>query len=170
MKKKRRKPNLKPKRFSQDQNTNAVKASTYDRRSILKYLRNGAVAAMILGGGGYFATSKVRATIAEQDLSKIGNGTPAVVQIHDPQCPVCIALQKETRHALRSFADGELEYLVANIKNKEGSELANKYFVPHVTLLLFDGDGTLVKILNGSHNSDFLRKEFTVHLAVSKKG
>ena len=169
MKKQRRKLNLKPKKYSKDQNTNAVKANTYDRRNVLKHLRNGAFAAMVLGGGGYFATSKVRASIAEQDLSKIGNGTPAVVQIHDPQCPVCIALQKEARHALRNFEDGELEYLVANIKNKKGSELANKYFVPHVTLLLFDGGGTLVKILNGSNNSDFLRNEFAAHIAVSKQ-
>jgi len=170
MKKQRRKPNLKPKRYSKDPNTNVANASTYDRRNLLKYLRNGTVAAIVLGGGGFFAVSKVRATIAEQDLSKIGNGTPAIVQIHDPQCPVCIALQKEARHALLSFEDGELEYLVANIKSKEGSELANKYFVPHVTLLLFDGSGSLVKILNGSHDSDFLRKEFTAHIAVSKKG
>jgi len=170
MKKQRRKPNLKPIKPSKNQNADSIKTSIYDRRSVLKHLRNGTVIAMVLGGGGYFAVSKVQATIAEQDLSKIGNGTPAVVQIHDPQCPVCIALQKETRHALRSFKNGELEYLVANIRNKEGSELANKYFVPHVTLLLFDGDGTLVKVLNGSQNSDFLRNEFAAHIAVSKKG
>jgi len=38
-----------------------------------------------------------------------------------------------------------------------------------VTLLLFDGDGTLVKILNGSNNSDFLRNEFAAHIVVSKQ-
>ena len=34
----------------------------------------------------------VEATIREGDLSQIGNGTPTVVQIHDPQCPRCVAL------------------------------------------------------------------------------
>lgn len=130
-------------------------------------LRNSAIAAVALAGGGYFAVTKVQATIAEHDLSKIGNGTPAIVQIHDPQCPVCLALQRETRDALDYFKEGDFEYLVANIRSKEGSAFANKHFVPHVTLLLFDGQGALVKVLNGPNKSGFLQTEFKAHLAAS---
>ena len=65
--------------------------------------------AILAGGGGWYLVSEVRATIAEQDLSRIGNGIPAVVQIHDPQCPRCLALQRETRKAMSGFADDELQ-------------------------------------------------------------
>ena len=138
-----------------------------DRRKFLMRLRNGAIATVALAGGGYFAVTKVQATIAEHDLDKIGNGTPAIVQIHDPQCPVCLALQREARDALSHFNQGDFEYLVANIRSKEGSSFANKYFVPHVTLLLFNGQGALVKVLNGPNKSDFLQAEFKAHLAAS---
>ncbi len=139
-----------------------------DRRDFIKYLRNGTIAAAVLGGGGYFAVDTVQASMAEQDLTKIGNGTPAIVQIHDPQCPVCRALQKEARRALRDLEGDDFEYLVANIRSKEGRDLANKHFVPHVTILLFDGKGALRKVLNGPKTSDVLRNEFIAHLAASK--
>ena len=147
-----------------------AQAQKQDRRDFIKHLRNGAIAATVFGGGGYFAVSTVQASIAEQDLTKIGNGTPAIVQIHDPQCPVCRALQKEARRALRDLEGDDFEYLVANIRSKDGSDLANKYFVPHVTILLFDGKGVLRKVLSGPHTSDFLRNEFIAHLAGSKSG
>jgi hypothetical protein len=142
----------------------AVNAATPNRRDFLKYLRVGGIGALILGGGGYYGISTVNASIAEHDLSKIGNGTPAVVQIHDPQCPVCRALQKEVRHALKQFENGEMEYLVADIRTSEGADLANAYVVPHITLLLFDGNGQMLKVLRGSKKHDELYAEFKSHL------
>ncbi len=151
-------------------NNPIIQKQKLGRRDFIKYLRNGTIAAAIFGGGSYFAVNTVQASMAEQDMTKIGNGTPAIVQIHDPQCPVCRALQKETRHALRDLEADGFEYLVANIRSKEGSDLANKYFVPHVTILLFDGKGALRKVLNGPKTSDVLRDEFNAHLAASKSG
>lgn len=162
MKKKQKKLRVKTKGTLVENNTLKPKN---DRRKFLKQMRIGTIAIAVIAGGGYFAVNKVQATIAEHDLSKIGNGRPAIVQIHDPQCPVCLALQRETRDALSAFNQNDFEYLVANIRSKEGSDFANKYFVPHVTLLLFDGQGKLSKILNGSNKSDFLQTEFASHLA-----
>jgi len=162
MKKKRKKLRAKSKDTPIEHNTLKPK---FDRRKFLKQMRTGMIAIAVIAGGGYFAVNKVQATIAEHDLSKIGNGRPAIVQIHDPQCPVCLALQRETRDALSAFNQSDFEYLVANIRSKEGSDFANKYFVPHVTLLLFDGQGKLSKVLNGPNNSDFLKAEFANHLA-----
>ncbi len=162
MKKKRKKLRTKPKGAHVEHTTPKPKA---DRRKFLKQMRTGTIAIAVIAGGGYFALNKVQATISEHDLSKIGNGRPAIVQIHDPQCPVCLALQRETRDALRAFNPGDFEYLVANIRSKKGSAFANKYFVPHVTVLLFDGKGKLSKVLNGSNKSDFLKAEFSSHLA-----
>jgi len=164
MKKKRKKSQAKPTEIP----INAKKRTPkMGRRKLLMHLRNSAIATVALAGGGYFAVTKVQATIAEHDLSKVGNGTPSIVQIHDPQCPVCLALQREVRDALDNFEQGDFEYLVANIRSKEGSTFANNYFVPHVTLLLFNGQGALVKVLNGPNKSDFLQAEFKAHLAAS---
>ncbi len=164
MKKQRKKSPVKSKAATADHKN--LKPSL-DRRHILKYMRNGTIALAAIAAGGYFAMDKVQATLTEHDLSKLGNGIPAIVQIHDPQCPVCLALQRETRDALGHFSQGDFEYMVANIRSQEGSAFANKYFVPHVTLLLFDGQGTLVKVLNGPNKSDFLQAEFRAHLKAS---
>jgi len=103
------------------------------------------------------------------DLDRIGNGIPAVVQIHDPQCPSCIALQRETREAMSDFDESELQYLVANIKSAKGRELANKHQVRHVTLLLFDGNGKRQRTLAGPNSSGYLKSVFKSHLARSSQ-
>lgn len=140
------------------------------RRALFRHLRNGTIALAVVGGGGWLATDMVFASIAEGDLSKIGNGTPTIVQIHDPQCPVCRELQREARKALRSFEDEDLQYLVANIRSDKGAALANRHGVAHVTLLLFDGQGALLNVLSGPNDRDFLNAQFAAHLAASKPG
>lgn len=139
-------------------------SSRIDRREALGRLRNGALVAVGVGGLGWYVVSEVRAGIEEADLSKIGNGMPTIVQIHDPQCPVCQALQRETRDALERFEDGELQYLVANIRQDKGRRLADKHGVQHVTLLLFDGQGERREILTGPNTSDNLERIFRQHL------
>ncbi|MEP3279119.1 MAG: thioredoxin family protein [Stappiaceae bacterium] len=130
------------------------------RRSLLRKVRNGVIGLAVVGGAGYLLTDHVLATIAEHDLSRVGNGRPTVVQIHDPQCPSCLALQRETRQALKNFDDEELDYVVANIKSPEGSSFASRYGVQHVTLLLFDNEGELKQILRGQRNRETLRSAF----------
>ncbi len=124
----------------------------------------GAVVAVVLGVGGYFSVSTVMARVDEQDLSRIGNGTPSIVQVHDSSCPLCNALQRETRKALRGFDDGQLEYMVANLNTLDGSSLAAEHGATHVTLLLFDGDGGLSQVLRGANDRDFLQAAFAAHL------
>ena len=157
MKKKKQKP-----RKSNRKQVQAAPEPT--RRDMLKLARNGAIGVAVLGGGGYLALGAVRAGAAEYDLTRIGNGKPAVVQIHDPQCPTCTALQKQTRKALRNFDKDELVYLVANIKQTQGQALAARYGVAHVTLLLFDGAGNLQNTLRGMRQSDELQALFAQHL------
>ena len=135
------------------------------RRHLLRKAAGGAAAIAVIGGGGWYFVADVRATVREEDLSQIGNGIPAVVQIHDPQCPQCLALQREVRAALSAFDDGELQYLVANIRSPEGRGLANAHDVGHVTLLLFDGDGERRRVLAGPDTSEHLEQAFREHLA-----
>ena len=142
-----------------------VAADSPTRRDFLRKARNGAIATLVVGGGGWFMVDQVRATIREQDLSRIGNGIPTVVQIHDPQCRQCVALQKEARNAVCNFGDGELQFVVANIRSQEGGQLAAAHGVGHVTLLLFDGAGQRRAVLSGPNKSDYLTDAFRLHLA-----
>lgn len=139
------------------------------RRDTLRLLRNGALIAAGLGAVGFGVTS-VQATMAEHDLTRIGKGIPAIVQIHDPQCSLCLALQKQTRKALRRFDSGDVTYLVANINTPEGAALAARYAVPHVTLLLFDGDGDMRQIVRGPSTRDVLETTFAEHLDATQPG
>ncbi len=137
------------------------------RRGFLRKAAGGAVVVAAVGGVGWYFVSGVQATIRESDLSKIGNGIPTVVQIHDPQCPTCRALQREVRTALSAFNDGDLQYLVANIRSAEGRSLALAHDVGHVTLLLFDGNGERRDVLVGSNTAEDLEEAFRQHLAAS---
>lgn len=137
------------------------------RRNFLKDLGGWGVTAAGVGAVGWYLVEHVSAGISEQDLSKIGNGIPTVVQIHDPQCSKCVALQSETRTALEDFEDGELQFLVANIRSGSGRRLADAHGVGHVTLLLFDGSGKRRDVIVGNHSSETLKREFRRHLQVS---
>ena len=140
------------------------------RRDVLQNLGYGAAGlAAVVGGGWYFA-STVSAGIAEGDLSRLGNGIPTVVQIHDPECPRCRALQRETREAISAFEDGTIQYLVANIRLSEGRALAAEHGVRHVTLLLFDGSGRRRSILTGEKSSEVLVNEFRHLIRTSNPG
>ncbi len=123
------------------------------RRDTLKLVRNGAFALAATGGIGYWATGSFRAYAAEHDLSRVGQGSPTIVQVHDPQCPTCTALQKQTRAALKDFDACGLVYLVADIKTDDGAQFAARYGVPHVTLLFFDSQGTLLNTSHGMRRS-----------------
>lgn len=131
------------------------------KRSSLKLIRNGALALSLVGVAGYFAVSGYARFQEEKDLSKIGNGKPSIVQIHDPNCPVCNELQKETRKALSNFDDDTFNYLVANIKTTEGSAFARKHGQPHITLMLFDEKGGVKQVLRGSREAEELTNAFS---------
>jgi len=163
MKKKRKSVKAAPKSHSKGQGAGRSDNTDPSRRKFFTTVRNSAIAVAVLGGGGWYLVDTVRATMAEHDLSRLGTGTPAIVQIHDPQCRLCIALQKEARKALDHFDDGQLDYIVANIRTPEGGALAAKYGVSHVTLLLFDAKGNMVEVLNGPRDEKILLSAFTAH-------
>lgn len=141
----------------------AVEAGA-DRREVLRRLRNWTIMGAVGLGGGWYLVDEVTAMIAEHDLSRIGNGKPTVVQVHDPQCPRCRALQRETRRALRELNRPDVQYLVANIKSSSGLEFATTHQVSHITLVLFDGNGRRQAILRGNRDSRSLYDSFRAHL------
>lgn len=50
-----------------------------------------------------------------------------------------------------------VQFKTANIKTNKGRTFADRYRVPHVTLLLFDGCGTRVNIIHGVTPSQDIR-------------
>ena len=134
------------------------------RRNFLKMLRNGAIAAGVISAGGAYGVYAVRSTLAEQDLSPLGNGTPMIVQIHDPSCVRCRTLMRATRRALKQFDEDQITYRVANITLPEGQNFASRYGVGHVTLLLFNGKGELIDRVHGEHSKSQLVEIFKANL------
>ncbi|WP_419910678.1 hypothetical protein [Hoeflea sp.] len=130
------------------------------RRKFLGISRNGAIGLLAVGGIGFLLVQHVEGSMREHDLSRIGNGTPTVVQIHDPQCSRCLALQRQTRNALKQFDEGEIDYVIANIRSAEGRDFAARFGVQHVTLLLFDADGAHQGTLRGQRQSRELAVAF----------
>ncbi|MEO3415292.1 thioredoxin family protein [Roseovarius sp. CAU 1744] len=165
MKKQRRKRPQKRGVTTSDPAALARNATDANRRKFLRLARNAAIALPVLAGATVFSVQSVQATICEADLTKIGKGKPAVVQVHDPNCSLCRQLQRQARKALKSFDGEAVEFLVADINTAKGSAFAARYGVPHVTLLLFDGAGEMVQIVRGPSDTDSLHKVIAAHLA-----
>lgn len=133
------------------------------RRQALTTLGIYAAGATAVAAGGTFLAIDFTSKLAEADLSKIGNGLPTIVQIHDPSCSLCTQLQKQTRTALRDF-DVPHQYLVANITTQDGLAFQGRMGQPHVTLILMDGDGNQVHVINGVTPADDILAQLNTHL------
>ncbi len=168
MKRQKRKSQKNSKQKIDSVNVNGQNSRKTERRKLLVKFRNVAMAAVVLSGVGWYVVAEVRVTVQEQDLSRIGNGIATVVQIHDPQCPKCVALQREARAALSEFESSELQFLVSNIRSVEGRQFAAKHHVAHVTLLLFDAKGDRREVLVGPNSAENLKRIFRRHLERSK--
>ena len=123
------------------------------RRRFLGVSSNAAIGLVAIAGSGLFVVQHVQGAIYEHDLSRVHNGIPTVVQVHDPQCPLCRPLQRETRQALGRYDDGQIDYVIANIRSAEGRDFAARHDVPHVTLLLFDAAGQHTGTLRGQQHA-----------------
>ncbi|MET1411854.1 hypothetical protein ABVF61_06285 [Roseibium sp. HPY-6] len=160
MKKQRKSPKARDKRSRQSAGAPSKGQTDQGRRNFLRLGRNIAIGAILVGGTGYvFASNHVNMR-HEHDLTRVGNGRPTIVQIHDPQCSLCRSLQADARKALDMFEEEQLNYVVANIRTAKGKTFANRYGVPHVTLLLFDGKGDLQEVLQGQRGAYELRNHF----------
>jgi hypothetical protein len=150
----------KPRSASSKRSTAAAESSIgLSRRAFLSRARNGAIATLALGGTGWWALSSFRSHAAAHDLTRIGQGTPTIVQIHDPTCSLCTALQRQTRRALKCF-DNEITYLIADIRTPEGAAYASLHGQRHVTLMLLDGEARVTNTLHGVRTKDELKPYF----------
>lgn len=140
------------------------------RRELLGLLRFGAAAAVILGLGGWYVVSRIGASIDEHDLSRLGNGIPAVVQIHDRQCASCLVLEREVRKALGHFSEDEIQYLVVNMSQPQGRRFADLHRVGVTTLLFFDGRGRRRSSVSGVFDEATLKRAFEQVIEFNARG
>ncbi len=96
------------------------------------------------------------------DLEVIGQGSPVIVQIHDPGCPTCRRLKNAVTNTLNS--NDPILYRLADITTPEGKAIQNKYSVPHVTLLFFNSRGRHVHTTEGLQTTEQLRAAIQTHL------
>lgn len=166
MKKSRNRPAKPRKRGAQ--NTTATQAATQadpeiSRRTLFSRFGKYGVGAVALAAGGAIFYGDMKETMAEEDLSQIGNGVPTIVQVHDPTCPTCRALMKEARAAMKGFGEDELQYVVASLANQDGQALAARHGVGKVTLLVFDRRGNRQEILSGPNTRERLERIFAAY-------
>lgn len=134
------------------------------RRRLLGLAAFGALGTGAAAAGGWAGLGLIARHEAEHDLGQIGRGKPAVVQVHDPKCPTCTALQRQTRRAMRQFGECDLLYLVADINLPEGQIFARRHNVGNVTLVLLDGQGEVVQVLAGLRQKAELEPLLSAHV------
>jgi hypothetical protein len=137
------------------------------RRSLLQNSALFGVGAIALAGAAYWAFGSFQGALSEQDLSVIGNGEPAIVQVHDRDCQLCESLQIEVRAALATLGAGDLTYRVAYLDTGPGMDFATKHGASFATLLFFDGQGNMVRKMQGANDRNTLQAEFTSHSAAN---
>lgn len=113
------------------------------------------VAALAVSGTAFGLNALESGKRELHDLSVIGQGQPAIVQIHDPKCPTCRRLKNIIKNTLNS--DDDVLYRLADITTPEGKAMQQKYNVPNVTLLYFDGRGKHVHTTQGLQTAEVLR-------------
>ncbi len=137
------------------------------RRESIGRIATFAAIALLVMGGAWWSVASVQADRHEQDLSRLGKGTPAIVQVHDPNCAPCLALERETRAALKNFEEDQLTYLVASLTNTTGQAFASRHRAGYATLLFFDASGTLTRSIRGPSDRDTLTTAFQSHIGAN---
>lgn len=129
-------------------------APNKQRRLIVKCA--GAFAVLGVSAGALSSYEKKQRNL--HDLSVIGQGSPVVVQIHDPSCPTCRSLKSRTTTALKG--NEGIFFRLADITTADGKKLQTQYSAEKITLLLFDGEGRRVRTIKGLQSVEYLEAAF----------
>jgi hypothetical protein len=138
----------------------AAERTRRNRRSLLI----AAIAAVLLVSAAVVVAAGNARSARFSDLSSVGQGIPAVVQVHDTTCPVCSELRRNLDRAIRGLDPSDLIVRIADVNTPEGLEFAARYTdARRVTLLYFSADGTLVDTQTGLQDVDGLRANLLSH-------
>lgn len=136
-----------------------AKAAQVKKRK--KVIFSVAIAGIVVLAAGAAVTIFERRAEAVYDLSQVGQGVPAVVQVHDHTCPVCTELRATVDRIDGDFSEENLLIRVADVHTEEGLEFASRYTgARRATLLYIDGEGNLVNEISGAQGEAALRRTF----------
>lgn len=138
--------------------SNSPAGKTFSRRKIGAFLIGALVLVLSAAGINAYETNHKEM----HDLQVIGQGTPVIVQIHDPGCPTCRRLKSVVTNTLDP--EESVLYRLADITTAEGKALQTKHGVPHVTLLFFNDQGKHVHTTQGLQSTEQLRAAINAHL------
>ncbi len=91
------------------------------------------------------------------DLSRIGDGRPAVVLAHDANYGGGMAVMELMNDIRGDYAE-EVEFLVAHLGMADAQEFASRHAARDGTVLLFAGDGSRVGVLHQPRSTGELRQ------------
>ena len=94
------------------------------------------------------------------DLSKIGQGMPAVVLVHDKGSVGSLELMTLLNKVRPDYAD-EMEFIVVNINSREGKMFREQQNIDGVVLVLFGHNGIKRGTLANSKDEAELRAELS---------
>jgi hypothetical protein len=100
------------------------------------------------------------------DLSRIGKGHAAVVLVRDKNSVQSLDLMN-VLNDIRNKYDGQVEFLLTDFDTPEGKAFIAANNVARITLVLFDANGKLVKVLVPPQTAENVQQEIAVALGVN---
>lgn len=94
------------------------------------------------------------------DLTLIGKGKPAAVQVFDSNSSPSLELMDAVNH-VRGDYKGRVEFLLADLNSDAGRSFAATQGVAPPALILFGPDGTRLAAVGAKQDADSLKKLFT---------
>jgi hypothetical protein len=101
------------------------------------------------------------------DLSRIGKGHAAVVLVRDKNAVQSFDLMN-VLNGIRAKYDGQVEFLLTDFDTPEGKAFIAANNAARITLVLFDANGRLVKVLVPPQTAENVQQEIAVALGVNR--
>jgi hypothetical protein len=90
------------------------------------------------------------------DLTLIGKGKPAAVQVFDPNSTSSLEMM-DAVNRVRGDYKGRVEFLLADLNSEAGKSFAATQGVSPSTLILFGPDGTRLNVVATKQDADSLK-------------
>ncbi|NBB90268.1 MAG: hypothetical protein GVY23_03560 [Spirochaetes bacterium] len=142
------------------------KARRERRRRRHRVLWIAAILAVVAAAGGWGLYAYNQGEERIRDLTAVGLGVPAVVQVHDATCPVCSELRANVESIEGDYSDDELLIRIADVHTDKGAAFASRHTMARrATLLFLNGEGELVDVRSGAIPSEDLKLLFSRHIS-----
>ncbi len=134
------------------------KSERLQKKRRVRLLQFGAIAVVAAAVVVVLAVRANRSEQFRQDLSQLGNGVPAAVQVWDVSCPICNQNRANVARIEDDYSDDDLLIRYVDVRTDEGVRFASQYTDRRrQTMLLFDGEGELVDIVTGPIEQQSMR-------------